>query len=245
MRRVAVVLLAAACGGGQGDGDDVATVIDAPGTDALALDAPALDARPLDARPTDAPPPPPPIDAGIPPGALRVFVSSQRYPANLRAAGGQSTGRAAADVLCQGLADAAELGGTWRAWLSTTDRDAIDHIQGNGPWHRLDGMRVFANHAALSTTPMAAIAIDERLQRPDPFYESWTGTAIGGRVMPPGNRLSVTCWDWTSTVDSTQVGGLLGVYGENGTLGGTSDDWTDYAVGYCSPFSRHLYCFEQ
>jgi len=192
-------------------------------------------ARPDAARPPDAAPP-----------GLRVFVSSLRYPANLRAAGGGATGREGADTICQTLADAASLGGTFRAWLSTTDKDAIDHIEGAGPWYRMDGLLAFPNHAALATTPVHAIAVDEQGGTPDPYYESWTGTALGGRIMPPGTRLSVTCWDWTSTVDSPQVGGLLGVYGDVGNPDdGEGAEWTDFAVGYCSPFDRHLYCFEQ
>ena len=182
----------------------------------------------------------------MPPGTKRVFVTSQRYSADLRSAGGRATGLESADAIFQTHADAVTLGGTFRAWLSTTATHAIDHITGAGPWYRMDGALAFANRATLGTAPAVPIMYDEMRGEPDPFYESWTGTALGGHVAPPGARSSVTCLEWTSTVDSNLVGGLVGVYGDApGEPEGDGAAWTDYAVGYCSPFQRHLYCFEE
>ncbi|MDQ3367329.1 MAG: hypothetical protein M3680_18045 [Myxococcota bacterium] len=177
-------------------------------------------------------------DSMAPPGK-RVFVSSLRYSADLRSAGGKPTGLASADAICQTLADAVRLGGTFRAWLSTTTVHAIDHITGDGPWYRMDGALAFPNRARLGTTPLVPISIDEQGGTPDPFYEAWTGTALGGYRAPLGSRQSVTCVDWTSTVDSTLIGGVVGDIDANGA------SWTNLATGYCSPFSRRLYCFEQ
>ncbi len=170
---------------------------------------------------------------------LRVFVSSQQYPANLVEAGGGATAHESADALCQLLGDAAQLGGTWRAWLSTTDIDAIDHIEGDGPWYRMDGTLLFPNHASLGVVPDAAILIDENGEQPDPFYEAWTGTAVGGRVVPLGDLDSTTCLDWSSTIDSDEIKGIVG------DIDVDTDSWTNLADGFCSPFSRRLYCFEQ
>lgn len=178
-------------------------------------------------------------DGSVTPPGLRVFVSSLRYSADLRSAGGQATGLASADAICQTLADAAQLGGTFRAWISTTAVDAVEHITGTGPWYRIDGALAFPNRARLGTTPLVPISIDEQGGTPDPFYEAWTGTALGGYLAPLGSRQSVTCWDWTSTIDSTQVGGVVGDIDNN------SASWTELATGYCSPFRRRLYCFEQ
>ncbi len=176
----------------------------------------------------------------------RVFVTSLTYPADLRSAGGKATGRESADAICQTHADAVELGGTWRAWLSTSDKQAIDHIQGTGPWRRIDGVLAFANRATLGTTPQVPLAVDEKGGRPNPFYESWTGTALGGHLAPKGGLQSVTCLDWTSTIDSDQIKGVLGVYGEPGSdIDGTTSGWTNIGPAFCSPFRRHLYCFEQ
>jgi hypothetical protein len=103
----------------------------------------------------------------------------------------------------------------------------------------MDGALAFPNRATLGTTPLVPILIDEKLGTPDPFYEAWTGTALGGYAAPRGSRQSVTCLDWTSTIDSTQVGGVVGDIDANGAT------WTNLATGYCSPFHRRLYCFEQ
>lgn len=228
MKRAALLVVVAACGGGgMGGGDDEHARPDGSTMSMIDGAMPRPDGRSMQ-----------PDGSTQPPG-LRVFVSSLRYPADLRTAGGQATGRASADYICQTLADAAGIGGVWRAWLSTTDKHAVNHIQGNGPWYRIDGQLAFPNRATLGTTPMVPIAVDEHGGMPDPFYEAWTGTAIGGFLAPLGSRQSVTCYDWTSTVDSTLVGGVVGDIDANGS------SWTNLAVGYCSPFSRRLYCFEQ
>jgi hypothetical protein len=216
--RHALLLALAACGGSDSGGSDATT---APPTDASTM---TFDGKG--------------VDGAVAPG-LRVFVTSLRYSADLRSAGGQATGLASADAICQTLADAAAIGGTFRAWISTTTVDAIEHITGNGPWYRMDGALAFPNRARLGTTPLVPIMIDEQGGMPDPFYESWTGTALGGYLAPLGSRQSVTCWDWTSTVDSTQVGGVVGDIDASGAT------WTELATGYCSPFRRRLYCFEQ
>jgi hypothetical protein len=103
----------------------------------------------------------------------------------------------------------------------------------------MDGALAFPNRARLGTTPLVPISIDEMGGTPDPFYEAWTGTALGGFKAPLGTRQSVTCLDWTSTIDSTAVGGVVGDIDANGST------WTNLATGYCSPFARRLYCFEQ
>jgi hypothetical protein len=256
----------AGCSGGDGDGvtcgpgtvrDGDRCVPGGDGADATPRDGdggggPRADAAPgaPDAAPgaPDAAPGAPDAAPGAPdaaPGApdaapgLRVFVTSLRYSANLVEVAGTASAHDAGDTLCQTLADASVLGGTWRAWLSTTELDAIDHIGGDGPWYRMDGAVAFPNRASLATTPMAAIRYDEMGGAPDPFYESWTGTGVGGRMKPLDGLSSTTCVDWTSTIDSDEIQGTLGLIDEDGPL------WTDYADGFCSPFSRHLYCFEQ
>ncbi|CAN5772529.1 hypothetical protein BH11MYX2_BH11MYX2_24010 [soil metagenome] len=247
MKRLALCILAlAACGGtgsGNGDdGDDSEAPVDARagGDGAHASDA-GHDAptSPDASPPSDASTPPPP-------GAKRVFVTSLRYPADLKSAGGKASGRESADSICQTLADASSLGGTFVAWLSTSDMDAIDHVTGPGPWYRIDGVMVFANRAKLGAIPTVAINVDETMGKPDPYYESWTGTSLGGHHTPPGSRVSTTCNDWTTTVINDSVEGTLGIFGNGfGQDVGRGADWTQYTVGYCAPFARHLYCFEQ
>jgi hypothetical protein len=232
VRRAWIVVALAACDGGDGEDNPIT-----PDASQSMIDAPlSVDARP----PTpDGSVITPDAPSGPPPGSKRVFVSSLRYSADLRSAGGQATGLASADYICQNLADAAQVGGAWKAWISTSTVNAVDRITGNGPWYRMDGQLAFPNRARLGTTPLVPILIDEMGGQPDPFYEAWTGTALGGFKAPLGSRQSVTCADWTSTIDSTQVGGVVGDIDAN------SSSWTNLATGYCSPFHRRLYCFEQ
>ncbi len=232
MRRVLLLLAIAACDSDGGDGVMI-------GVDGSTMPMPDGSMPRPDARPPMPDRSVPLPDAPMAPQGPRVFVSSLRYSADLRTAGGQATGLASADYICQNLADAAEIGGNWKAWISTSTVNAIDRIVGNGPWYRMDGAVAFPNRARLGTTPVVPISIDEMGGTPDPFYEAWTGTALGGFKAPLGSRQSVTCWDWTSTVDSTSVGGVVGDIDANGST------WTNLATGYCSPFHRRLYCFEQ
>src|SRR5688572_3513455 len=126
-------LLVGACGGdGAGDGVDASTS-NMPDAGVVRPDGRVT--MP-DAKVTTP-------DAPTQPPGLRVFVSSLRYPADLKTAGGKATGKASADAICQTLADAAGLGGTYVAWLSTSDQNAIDHVQGPGPWYRVDGALAF------------------------------------------------------------------------------------------------------
>src|SRR5437016_3643883 len=82
-------------------------------------------------------------------GGKRVFVTSTAYLGS------------AVTSACSDAAAAANLGGTWDAWLSTQSMDAIDKVTGSGPWKRLDGQVAFNNHAGLATQPLVAIDITE------------------------------------------------------------------------------------
>jgi hypothetical protein len=166
----------------------------------------------------------------IPAGAKRLFVTSLAYPGDLRTAGQGSTGLSGADALCQNHAQAASMGGTWRAWLSDSFVNAITRITGEGPWALLDGRIAFTNRAELQTVPRIPIQVDERgvvLNR-----LVWTGTQVGG--VGDGN----TCFNWTSS--SGEAKGTIGY------LGGSifPRDWTKGRVDDCIS-ERHLYCFEQ
>ncbi len=187
-------------------------------------------------------------DAPVPLPPLRVFVSSVRYTSNLKTLGGQTTGLASADALCQGLANAARLSGTYRAWLSTSTVDAIDHIEGTGPWHRTDGVMAFPDHASLSATPQVKISHDETGSLVDPTdgnFLVWTGTAVGGRRTPPSGAVTnTTCLDWTSTTGAPNIRGTTGYFGV-AAAPGDGPAWTHYVNGYCGGLTRHLYCFEQ
>jgi hypothetical protein len=157
-----------------------------------------------------------------PTSALRVFVTSLEVPADLGGAPG-------ADELCQASADAAELGGNYRAWLSTSSTPAPDRILGEGPWINLAGRTVFNNRANLRTTPAEAIELTEH-GTPLPFGALvWTGTEAGG--FPS----SEDCYDWSDDYYYS--------YGRVGSALSSTSGWTDYTTENCDQ-RAHLYCFE-
>jgi hypothetical protein len=153
-------------------------------------------------------------------GQKRVFVTSSAY-----------AGSVAASV-CQTVADSVSLGGTWIAWLSLSTAptpDAINRVQGTGPWALLDGTVVFANHAQLATKPTALIDVFETGQKAPGALSVWTGTLTGG--VHSGSD----CNGWSS----------MGYYGDYGTTSSTAS-WT--AAGGSAPSCSdvmHVYCFEQ
>ena len=80
--------------------------------------------------------------------ANRVFVTSTAYTGLLEA-GGDPNGLVAADRICQMTATAANLTGTFVAFLSssTIGRNAVDALAGSSGWVDLDGKMVFATVA--------------------------------------------------------------------------------------------------
>src|SRR4051794_13048994 len=68
-------------------------------------------------------------------GHKRVFVTSTTYSGFL---GGLS----AADQLCQARANAGTLGGTWVAWMSDGQVDALSKINDVGPWFLADAVTI-------------------------------------------------------------------------------------------------------
>lgn len=167
-------------------------------------------------------------DGGGPSGPKRVFVTSGQFDGNLAKLGGP-------DSLCQEAATGAKLGGTWRAWISTTKQDAFDHIADVAPWYLLDGTTlVFASKAQLRSKPSAMINRDELGNVYDPETTAAgdlvvrTGTSRGGTA-------GETCLDWTATFDESGTYGFLDML----------DDWTNFADGNCDADNARLYCFEQ
>jgi hypothetical protein len=144
--------------------------------------------------------------------AKKVFLTSQEYTGNLG-------GLAGADAKCQALADAAGIGGTFKAWLSDSTLDPI---------HRFSG-------STFSGVPFVR-TIDEN-GHAVPFDNArglyaWTGTDFGGRPMSPN------CNNWWSSSDADQgwVGFVMGYT--------YFYSWTQDGQKQCSEM-RRLYCFQQ
>jgi hypothetical protein len=178
--------------------------------------------------------PPPPAEAGTDasladgadadgaPRNLRVFVSSTIKTGNLG-------GVAGADALCNQLATAATLGGTYRAWLSVSGADAIDHITSSGPWHLVTGELVAADKATLTSGALKHL-IDKTEKGVTPAVaedRTWTGTGPNGRYVGPD------CTLWT--------GAGSGLSGE--ARNATPNKWTDLVAEGCGQVNR-VYCFE-
>jgi hypothetical protein len=161
-------------------------------------------------------------------GPKRVFVTSLTYS-------GELGGIEGANAKCQLLADAAILGGSFRAWLSTTSKSALDNVTGQGPWFYVvpddfsDG-KVFNNRANLMTRPLLALNRDELGAAVSTTEGAWTGTTLGGSISVGEN-----CSSWTS---------VLGASGLTGETWSTANRWTEGDLVACDE-QRHLYCFEE
>jgi hypothetical protein len=163
-----------------------------------------------------APPPSPRPDLAEPRSEpRRVFVTSTRYVAG------------SLNKVCQGSAapSIAWLSSRW----STGDGAAIDAIQSNGPWVRLDGEVAFANAGQLATQPSVPLTITEKGTALPPNELVWTGTRTSG------NPASSTCENWTTSSSS-----FWGTVGRADSI----DGWTDAGTQTCN-YGFHVYCFEQ
>jgi hypothetical protein len=164
----------------------------------------------------------------------RVFVTSTQQNGNL----GGLTG---ADGICQTRANAASLGGTWRAWLSTPSVNANTRIT-NAEYRRIDGITVIATSLADLTdgTLNASIQVTEMgvtLTGPNDVF---TGTLSNGTLSPDSGGYNYHCTSWTSN----QFAG--GVAAHRGSPSSVNSWWTLVTPGliYCNANAR-LYCFEQ
>lgn len=137
------------------------------------------------------------------------------------------TGVEAADADCTTAAATRELGGSWRAWLSSSTTDAIARIDDVAPWYRIDRETLlFASTRELTTGPRAPI---EASPDPEPMM-FWSGTRLDG------TRSTDNCFDWTiynrpaiATVGRADVVGAA---------------WVMDAALLCSNYLA-LFCIEQ
>lgn len=146
---------------------------------------------------------------------------------------GSLGGLAGADARCQADADAAGLGGTYVAWLSTSTTNAIDRLGGARGWVRPDGV-MFADTSAdivarrvLSPASQLADGTDLSF---DAMHSVVTGTDFSGVISSSG-----TCGDWSRT-DATSSPGFL-----NSTTRWTIEELFPGAVMCTDPI--RLYCF--
>jgi hypothetical protein len=157
-----------------------------------------------DARAADAAP----GDAGSSTAPKRIFLTSTVYDGNLG-------GLAGADAKCQARADAAQLGGTWKAILSTRTVDAADRIDGSVARVNVDGTLVMNAHQMFGPTPIDGYPLvnpilDELGQPVTGNLFPFAGGGPDGRHAEPdgphGLGWDDACMDWTSTTGTTTCG---------------------------------------
>jgi hypothetical protein len=159
-------------------------------------------------------------------GQCRVFLSSVLYPGDL----GGLTG---ADAKCQGLAGAAGLPGTYKAWLSDSTSSVISRfVPSSGPYQLVNGITIAANWADLKDGLLAApINVTETGGGPGGSTTAWTHTAFDGSPALGDAH----CQDWGSTVAPS---------GTAGNVTATDPTWALFNSTTCNT-PLHLYCFQQ
>jgi hypothetical protein len=168
---------------------------------------------------------------GGPEGQCVAFVTSTFQNGNLG-------GLAGADAVCQARADAAQLRGRYRAWLSdATASPSTRFARTAGDYVLVNGNLIARGWGDLTDgTLVTSIFVDERGVSATAFHPVWTNTRANGTA---GGYLATgsDCQGWTSTTspDAANVGRLY----QDGV-----GEWTEGAFTYCSA-AIPLYCFEQ
>ena len=168
----------------------------------------------------------------------QVFITSTIYDGDL---GGLS----GADALCNQRANAAELSGKFRAWLSdeTGSPNTRFATCSDCPYVRTDGEQVASGYADLTDGVLAAPINVNEFGFPIPEAEFlvgrvWSATTTGGDLLTDlGVRY---CSDWTSGTSPAQ--------GFKGSPYETDRCWTEACTGgsfNCQLQPARLYCFEQ
>ncbi len=172
-----------------------------------------------------------------------VFATSTASAGDLIAAakdigvkGKIKSGLAAADKICNKLADDAGLPGSYTAWLSDSTADARDRItQSTVPYVRTDSVKVADDFTDLvnCSNPeclQASLNVDENGNEFFGTGEIWTGTVETG--VSPGD--TENCADWSSS--SSDLDATVG-------WRWTDHRWTNTPYWSCSEEAR-LYCFQ-
>ena len=166
-------------------------------------------------------------DASCQSEARHVFVTDETY-------NGALGGLAGADQKCQASASAANLPGSYYAWVSASDGSPSSRFSRSTVPYRLPDGTIVADSWADLTDGTLSHAIDRTA----------SGALVGGTTVWTGTNAQgaptgTNCLDWTSD-NSIQSGGRTG---DAATTGVT---WTDNSNNGCAAFaSVRLYCFEQ
>jgi len=158
----------------------------------------------------------------VAPGVVQVFRTSETYT-------GDFGGLAGGDAICQERAEAKGLNGTWTAWLSDDNADAIDRIP-DGEYQLVDGTVIADDKADLTDgTLKAPINLDE-FGFPDGI-QVWTGTDA------EGTGTDENCNNWTVSVGDADA--------DSGWSTEINSSWTkrDLPISCTGGAKSSLYCF--
>lgn len=122
----------------------------------------------------------------------RIFYFRNGTLGKIRDSADTRPALAVADEDCSNGAAEMGMDGTWRAWLSSSQADAIDRVDDVGPWYRVDQETLlFATKAELMLGPRAPIDLTFDDPGADDDVLFWTGTDLNGR------HTADNCADWT------------------------------------------------
>src|SRR5690606_24810944 len=167
-----------------------------------------------------------------------VFVSSQMYDGNLG-------GLAGADAKCQALADAANLPGTYMAWVSTNEANgspATRFTQSPTPYVKVDGVKVADNWADLIDGVLDSAIDKTELGGAPPIGDTscngggsatvWSATNTNGTFIDVG--IDYNCTNWTSNELIPSLWGLAT---------DPNSAWTNWCSGGICSWVSPIYCF--
>lgn len=179
------------------------------------------------------------------PSVKIAFVSSVAYTGNLGGLDG-------ADAKCAALASAANLSGTFRAWLSdSTGSPSTRFTKATVDYVFVDGTTVFAHGWTdlISPSPKPAFNVNE-LGGPAPTsdtpcaglnggYAAWVSSNADGTPAPGVAAGDHTCSNWSSEAMESSTVGLGSPIAANSWIGFCSS-----GVPSCSK-KAPIFCFEQ
>lgn len=157
----------------------------------------------------------------------RVFLTSNRFRGDF---GYLGNGLSAADSNCSTAAQAAQLPGSFKAWLSSGSTRAVDRLADKGPWIEQCGDEfyvAFLNKAGLSTSPLSGIDCTEQGDTVSEYESVWTGTLSSGEAAD-------SCSNWSK----------MSGFGVKGKVGAKNSLWTQDGYDNCTS-ENHLICLEQ
>ena len=154
-----------------------------------------------------------------------------------------ATGITAGDNICRARAATSPISAVsskatkFKAWLSNSSTDAINRFAYDGPWVRIDGVKIADNKTDLTDGSLfSSINQDESGNYLGNSY-AWTGTLQSGSKI--GTTGGFDCNGWT--YDNADFADSF--FGNGGNANDISPAWTNGIGSGCNG-DYHLYCFE-